>query len=85
MKTLTMDKHFRSNFTSSTCIKKSIFIFFKKNKHYLLQGDIYTMDISSGKTIYIYMCIWGDEGGGGGGEEEQEREEQLRTGKKICQ
>ena len=33
--------------------------FFIKNKHYLLQGDIYTMDISSGKTIYIYMCIWG--------------------------
>ena len=24
-----------------------------------MQSDIYTMDFSSGKTIYIYMCIWG--------------------------
>ena len=60
MKTLTMDKHFRSNFTSSTCIKKILYLYFsKKKKHYLLQGNIYTMDIYSGKTIYIYMCIWG--------------------------
>ena len=40
-------------------LHKKFYIYIKKKKHYLLQSDIYTMDFSSGKTIYIYMCIWG--------------------------